>query len=185
MQWISSCQQCSVAGGSVGWRSRLDNEWHPECAFHLICSVPQFTDGCPFILLAPNSYNWVSKFMGPHLRVAPNWEGIWAALLAGRECVCRVHQSLPLPGELNKLIGRPVAASSRHCGPYSSQHRVQIALQWTSWKAWRGRRGDVKGGSAYCFKIYFHILLQLTPEAQILKFTHSSNVWNSSVKLSS
>lgn len=127
-------QQCRLAVGSEEWRYRLDDEWHPECAFHLICSVLQFTDGSPFILLAPNSYNWVSKCMGPHIRAGPCWEGIWAALLAGRECVCRVHQSLPSPGELNKLIGRLVAASSRHCGPYSSQHRAQKALQWASWK---------------------------------------------------
>lgn len=99
-----------------------------ECAFHLICSVLQFTDGSPFILLAPNSYNWVSKCIGPHIRAGPYWEGIWAALLPGRECVRRAHQSLPSPGELNKLIGRQVAASSRHCGPYSSQHREQKAL---------------------------------------------------------
>lgn len=125
---FSPCQWCSVAVGSVEWRYRLDDEWHPECAFHLICSVLQFTDGSPFILLAPNSYNRVSKCMGPHIRAGPCWEGIWAALLAGRECVCRVHQSLPSPGELNKLIGRLVAASSRHC--------AQKALQWTSWKAW-------------------------------------------------
>lgn len=131
---FSPCQQCSVA--SVEWRYKLDDEWHSECAFHLICSVLQFTDGSPFILLAPNSYNWVSKCIGPHIRAGPCWEGIWAALLPGRECVCRVHQSLPSPGELNKLIGRLVAASSRHCGPYSSQHRAQKALQWTSWKAW-------------------------------------------------
>lgn len=25
--------------------------------------------------------------MGPHIRAGPCWEGIWAALLAGRECV--------------------------------------------------------------------------------------------------
>lgn len=115
---------CTVAVGRVEQRYSLDDEWHPECAFHLICSVLQFTDGSPFILLAPNSYNWISKCMGPHIRAGPCWEGIWAALLAGRECVCRVHQSLPSPGELNKLIGRLVAASSRHCGPYSSQHRA-------------------------------------------------------------
>lgn len=133
---FSPCQWCSVAVGSVEWRYRLDDEWHPECAFHLICSVLQFTDGSPFILLAPNSYNRVSKCMGPHIRAGPCWEGIWAALLAGRECVCRVHQSLPSPGELNKLIGRLVAASSRHCAPYSSMLRAQKALQWTSWKAW-------------------------------------------------
>lgn len=106
-----------------------------ECAFHLICSVLQFTDGSLFILLATNSYNWLSKCIGPHIRAGPCWEGIWAALLPGRECVCRVHQSLPLPAELNKLIGRLVAASSRHCGPYSSKHRAQKALQWTNWKA--------------------------------------------------
>lgn len=77
-------------------------------AFHLIWSVLQFTDGRPFTLLVLNSYNWVSKCMGPHIRAGPRWEGIWAALLPGRECVCRVHQSLPSPGELNKLIGRLV-----------------------------------------------------------------------------
>lgn len=31
--------------------------------------------------------------------------------VAGREFVCGVHQSLPSPGELNKLIGRLMAAS--------------------------------------------------------------------------
>jgi len=106
------------------------DEWHHECAFHLICSVLQFTDGRPFIPLAPNSYNWLPKCAGPRIRAGPCWEGIWAALLAGRECVCRVHQSLPSPGELNKLIGRLVVASSRHCGPHSSRHRAQAG-----WKA--------------------------------------------------
>ncbi len=125
------CLWCSVEG-----RCRLDDEWHSESAFHLICSVPQFTDGSPFILLAPNSYNWVSKCMGPNTRAGPCWEGIWAALLVRRECVCRVHQSLPWPVELNKLIGRLLGPSSRHCGPYSSRQRAQRALQWTSWKAW-------------------------------------------------
>lgn len=148
-----------------------DDEWHPECAFHFICSVLQFTDGSPFILLAPNSYNWVSKCMGPHIRASPCWEGIWAALLAGRECVCRVHQSLPSPGELNKLIGRLVAASSRHCGPYSSQQRAQKVMQWTSWKAGLRQIQSRKRGLAYSLNRHFHILLQHTTEPPILKST--------------
>lgn len=171
---FSPCKWCSVAVGSVGWRSRLNDDWHPECAFHLICSVLQFTDGSPFILLAPNSYNWVSKCMGLHIRAGPCWEGIWAALLAGRECVCRVHQSLPLPGELNKLIGRLVAASSRHCGPYSSQHRVETE-SFCSEPAERpeAHAEETYRGVACFFNIYFHILLQHTTEPQILKFTLS------------
>lgn len=149
---------------SEEWRYRLDDEWHTECAFHLICSVLQFTDGSPFILLAPNSYNWVSKCIGPHIRAGPCWEGIWAALLAGRECVCRVHQSLPSPGELNKLIGRLVAASSRHCGPYSSPHRAQKALQWASWK----------DGPEATLKELPDFVTAHNRHTQILKFTTSS-----------
>lgn len=69
--WKWPSQWHSVAEGSVGWRSRLNDEWHPECAFHFICSVLQFTDGSPFILLAPDSYYWGSKSMDPISGLAP------------------------------------------------------------------------------------------------------------------
>lgn len=93
-----------------------------QCAFHSICSALQFTDGASFIPLAPNSSNWLSKCTGPSIGPGSYWEGIWPALLPGRECVRRAHQSLPSPGELNKLIGRQVGARSSHCGPHSSIH---------------------------------------------------------------
>lgn len=109
---------------------------------------------------------------GPHIRAGPCWEGIWPALLAGRECVCRVHQSLPSPGELNKLIGRLVAASSRHCGPYSSQYCSESSAV----KQLKGQRRLQRSckALAYSLKIHFHILFQHTTKPQILKFTPSS-----------
>lgn len=103
-----------------------------QCAFHSICSVLQFSGGTSFIPLAPNSYNWAPKCTGPNIRPGPYWEGIWPALLAGRECVRGAQQSLPSPGELNKLIGRQVAASSRHCAPHSSQQSEEKALNSTT-----------------------------------------------------
>lgn len=135
-----ACRSYSLVNEAVGqwkclaavsgeWRCRLDDGWRSECAFHLICPVFQPTDGRPFIPLALNSYKWLWKCVEPLSTAGSCWEGIWAALLSGRECVCRVHQSLPSPGELNKLIGRLVAVSSRSVVPI---HRK--TERRTSWR---------------------------------------------------
>ena len=120
--------KCFVAV-SVEWRYKLDDGWHSECAFHLICPVFHSTDARPFILLALNSYNWRSKCTEPLSTAGSCWEGIWAALLSERECVCRVHQSVPSPGELNKLIGRLVAASCSLCASHSQKDREENQLK--------------------------------------------------------
>lgn len=116
--------------------------WVQDCAmthinyvFLLICSEIQFTDGNPFIPLAPNSYNWVSKCMGPISGWAP--AGRAYGLLCQEEgSVCRVHQSLPSPTELNKLIGRRVETSSRLSLFYTHRDKLkdfsrQKKCNWT------------------------------------------------------
>lgn len=55
-----------------------------DSAFQIVYHMSQ---GSLFIILAKNSFNCVSKWMGPISGLAPCREGIWTALLAETECV--------------------------------------------------------------------------------------------------
>ena len=91
-----------------------------------------------FITLAQNSFNCVSKWMGPISGLASCREGIWTALLEGTECVCRVHQSLSWHGELNKLIGRlstglVTARGPAHSSTHILRNNIQLLKQQWMW----------------------------------------------------